>query len=111
MLPITQKQPSLFDWPSKAARAAGRDVCASRHRGNAESEAAFQRLAPKLSAAQNEVFCVIELEGPRGLTCKEAAEKLAVGMNAISGRFTELKKAGRIKPTGERRDGGAAYRV
>lgn len=104
-------QPSLFDWPAKAARAAGRDITANRHGGNAESRKAFERIAETLSDARAEVLCVIGRAGSQGMTCKEAAAELGVGMNAISGRFTELKKWGYIAPTGEVRDGSKAYRV
>jgi predicted transcriptional regulator len=54
------------------------------------------------------VLFYIDSAGNHGLTCKELASTLGVGMNAISGRWTELKSAGLIEQTG-RRDGCGVY--
>lgn len=104
-------QPSLFDWPAKAARAAGKDITANKHKGNAQSKAAYERIAEGLSDARAEVLCVIGRAGSQGMTCKEAAAELGVGMNVISGRFSELKAWGHIVKTGDIRDGSKAYKV
>jgi predicted transcriptional regulator len=84
------------------------DVCANRHKGNAESKAANAK-ASESKVKQRELVRVwITATRERGLTCKELAHELGVGMNAISGRFSELKAAGLIEQTG-RRDGCGVY--
>lgn len=69
------------------------DICANRHGGNAESEEAFRRLAPALPQQRALVLAKIREAGPEGMSCKEVAAALGVGMNVISGRFTELRVA------------------
>jgi predicted transcriptional regulator len=54
------------------------------------------------------VMRLIRNAGDSGLTCKEAAAALGKGMNAVSGRFSELKTLGMIRMVG-RREGCGAY--
>jgi len=77
----------LFD----AARTA-LDYCGEKHGGNAESEAAFDRLVESgaLREMQAVVLGAVESAGPDGITCKELALALGKGMNELSGRFSEL---------------------
>lgn len=94
------------------------DVCAGRHGGSPESRAAFREHRGSFSESRARVLGLIRDSGADGLTCKEAARILGVGMNQISGRFSELKmEPSRIvvardaKGRPVRRDGCAAYKV
>ena len=78
------------------------DICAGRHQGNAESEAAFQDLLPTLTRQRHTIFKLIHQSGGAGLTVHEAAAALEKTPNAVSGRFTELKAAGLIIKHGRR---------
>jgi predicted transcriptional regulator len=87
------------------------DICQNKHQGNEQSTQAFQtKVAPTLRQRQIEVLQAIKNAGNQGLTCKELAEAWGIGMNAISGRFSELKKLGEIEPAGSSRDGSRPYK-
>ena len=77
------------------------DVCSNRHRGNAESEAAFQSTKDRLSVQRERVLKAIR-DSDSGLTAEEIAMVLGTTVNAISGRCSELKMAGRIYKSGTR---------
>lgn len=93
------------------------DICAGRHGGNEQSAQANERGASGRAQQRALVLAEIERAGRAGLTCKELAARWDVGMNAISGRFTELKASGEIwqavDDNGNRivRDGSSAWRV
>jgi predicted transcriptional regulator len=84
------------------------DVCANKHKGNAESKEANAKASSGKLQMREYVLLNIEKAGDYGLTCKELADKWGVGMNTISGRWTELKAAGLIEQIG-RRDGCGVY--
>lgn len=86
------------------------DICARRHRGNPRSKAAFERLKPDLQGQREKVYRAVLEAGQDGLTCRELAKRWGVGMNQVSGRFSELKRDGRVKVVGER-DGCGVWRV
>ena len=96
--------PDLFDeW---------QDVCQNKHQGNEQSTQAFQtKVKPTLKQRQIEVLQAINNAGNQGLTCKELAKAWEIGMNAISGRFSELKRLGEIEPAGSSRDGSKPYKT
>lgn len=71
------------------------DICRNRHKGNEESHKANLRVNKKLQ--RERVLSAIRNAGPVGLTCRELAELWDVGMNTISGRFSELKRDGLIR--------------
>lgn len=87
-----------------------RDICAGRHGGNPQSAAAFERIAETLSVARAEVYRMITLAGSSGLTADELSAKTGIPVNALSGRFTELKADDLIHKVGTRptRSGGTA---
>jgi len=88
------------------------DICQQRHRQNKESNQAFQaKIKPTLKERQRQVLEEISLSGSDGLTCKELANKWAIGMNVISGRFSELKRSGQIEPAGNPRNGSKPYKI
>lgn len=74
------------------------DICASRHKGNAQSAAAFESIKPTLTARRKEVLEVVRrLETATG---EEVADAMGVQVNVISGRLSDLKREGFIVPTG-----------
>ena len=89
-------QPDLFD------------VCAGRHKGNPQSVAANNKNAGRRIKQRHEVFSAVYNAGADGITCRELAKQWEVGMNVISGRFSELKFLKLIRPAG-RRDDCAVY--
>jgi len=84
------------------------DITKNKHGGNAQSNAAFDKLYSKLTLRQEQVLASVRIKGSDGRTCKEIAERHGCGMNAVSGRLTELKRMGKIKQSG-RRDGCAVW--
>jgi DNA-binding MarR family transcriptional regulator len=86
------------------------DITENKHGGNANSQAAFKTICKNLTLKQAQVLATIKARGSFGRTCREIAERHLVGMNAISGRLTELKAMGKIKVVG-RRDGCAIYEI
>lgn len=91
------------------------DPCANRHGGVAESQAAWERARPTVSEAHVAIVAALREAGPDGLTCKEYVvlagkrDGRDYGANHFSGRFTELRQAGRIARNGARRDGAAVW--
>ena len=85
------------------------DVCRNRHGGNAESEQA-NNVAHLTKAQQRERVLRAIRESASGMSCKELAALWGVGMNTISGRFTELKARELIRKIGTR-SGSAVYEV
>lgn len=65
-------------------------------------------IKPELTVRQKEVYNLIERFGE--LTSNDVALYLEVRLNTISGRFSELKKAGKIKEVGKR-GGFAVYAI
>jgi hypothetical protein len=87
------------------------DICERKHGGAETSQEAFNRIEPNLTKARNEVLLAVEMAGDVGLTCKEHSMKSGKGMNAISGRFTELARDGWIDRTNDKRDGCIVWRA
>ena len=83
------------------------DICASKHGGNPESQAANRRISAVKTKQRQAVLDAITASRT-GLTCRELALQWCVGMNTISGRFSELKADGQIQKTGVR-DGCAVF--
>ena len=84
------------------------DVCANRHGGNAESIAANRRNAA--TRANQRASVLAACQRTNGVTCRELAEEWNVGMNQISGRFSELKQTGEIYKIGVR-NGCGVFRL
>jgi len=72
------------------------DICENNHGGVSESVDANERVAPYKEQQREFVLQKIKDAGEEGLTCKELARELDVGMNRISGRFSELKRDSEI---------------
>jgi hypothetical protein len=84
-----------------------RDICAQKHGGDENSRAAHRRLVEGggLSRQRAEVLAAVRQAGVRGLTCSELAARWDVGLNRISGRFSELVRSGHLERQGRRKDG------
>lgn len=78
------------------------DICAGKHHGNPNSVEANRRSAGNRKEQRNAVFRAICEAGSNGMTCKELAAAWNVGMNRISGRFSELKMLELIRETDRR---------
>ena len=85
-----------------------KDITKNRHRGSVNSIAAFAAIQEKLPRERARVLEEIDSSGLIGITCKELAEKWGVGMNVISGRFSELKKK-RLITKIDRREGSGVF--
>ena len=81
------------------------DPSAGRHGGNAESDAAHDRIARTGSAAadREQVYRIIKSSGYAGMTLDEVCAELDRPANALSGRVTELLAAGRLMRSGRKR--------
>jgi len=78
------------------------DITKNRHGGNEQSNDAFQKIESSLPERRAGVLLLIQNGGLTGLTVHEAAKLLDTTPNAVSGRFTELKRSGLIEQIGRR---------
>ena len=78
-----------------------RDVCARKHGGNEQSNAAFQSV--QLNSSQRKVFAMLCEYGNFGQTVDGLSIALGTTPNAISGRLTELRIMGKIEKRGTRK--------
>lgn len=94
---------SFFDTWERADRdlSRGADAPTSRE--------AFEKIRPHLATAQAELLVWLVAQGEQGGTMREYAAFRGVGFNCVSGRASELKAMGKIRPTGLRREGCAVY--
>lgn len=81
-------------------------VCAGKHHGDANSEAAF-----KTGNKENDERVIFELitSSGDGITIHEACSALNKHPNQISGRFTSLKLKGLVCVNGKRNGAGVHY--
>ena len=86
-----------------AAQRAVNDICENRHKGNAESNAAFKVVKAGLTLKQSVVLKFIAQCGEIGATTDEVAAHFNSMPNEISGRMSELKRDGKIRADGRRR--------
>jgi len=85
------------------------DITANRHQGSPESWAAYQKAHEAMPRQRADVLAHISTAADHGLTAKECAAKMGLPLNHISGRFSELKAAGKIRKTLDRREGSAVH--
>ena len=78
------------------------DICQNRHRGNRQSQSAFESIRDDLPARRALCLALIHNAASQGLTVHELAELLETTPNAVSGRLTELKREGLICKIGTR---------
>jgi len=84
------------------------DVTYRKHKGNANSKAANPKLSSK-AITQAQILELLAVN--KRLTGKEIAVMLGKPFNAISGRFSELKAAEKIRGTKERRNGSEVLEI
>lgn len=84
----TAGQLAMFGSRRRALPPAG-DVCRRKHKGNPESAAAFS--PTQAMRDRDRVYAFIQARGETGATLDETAEAFGVGLNRISGRFTDLR--------------------
>jgi hypothetical protein len=84
------------------------DITKNKHGGNAQSNAAFEKIEGKITETQQAILWAMGRFSPNGWTVKDVAEWFVTTPNVVSGRITELKRMGKIKQIG-RRDGCAVY--
>lgn len=97
---MSDPQRGLFDAPTPRPPASDADPCERRHGGNDNSREAFEACNAKVQ--RERVHAAIAAAGDAGLTVDELSARWEVPPNSISGRFSELKRAGRIAACGRR---------
>jgi predicted ArsR family transcriptional regulator len=75
------------------------DICARKHGGNPESQEANRRVS---QSKENDRMKILEHLKVNPMTVDEVAMYWDTTPNAVSGRFSELKKMGLIKKVGTR---------
>ena len=82
------------------------DFCARKHGGESASVAANRRMAVEgtKSSLRFRVLEAVREAGSLGVTCRELSERFGLGMNCLSGRFTELDSFNQIEKSGAMRD-------
>lgn len=85
------------------------DICAAKHGGSPTSESAHEKSAPSHPSERQQILDWLRQRGQKGGTAKEYAALPGKNFNAISGRWTELKRDGFIMHAGQIRDGAAVY--
>ncbi len=73
------------------------------HRGVDTSRAAAKALLPRLASVQSMVLSVINAAGTTGATGDEIAAILGWERHSVRPRTAELRKAGKIRDSGQRR--------
>lgn len=73
------------------------DPCERKHKGNAQSRAAWDRVAVSADDRKGEICRWLEARGELGGTCDEFAAEIGVEVNTVSGRFSDLKRRFFIK--------------
>lgn len=76
------------------------DITANRHKGNAQSVSAFEKLKPTAAEKREQVFQFVKSMGTEGATTDQIAYISGLPANEVSPRMSDLKKEGRIVPTG-----------
>lgn len=84
------------------------DICARKHGGNENSVAANERAAGAKARIKSLILNDLEMLG--SLTLAEFCERHGYEKNAVSGRFSELKRDVLIYQDG-RRDGCGVWRL
>lgn len=88
-----------------------RDPSARKHGGNPASTDAHRRVVHSKQDTYRKIMELLKARGTYGATSKEIAGAFGVGLNTISGRFSELKSMQWIRENGLRRDNAAVLVV
>lgn len=104
---------SLFDLPAPAPALPSSpllaDVCEAKHLGNAESQVAFASVQPSTGKTRQDILAW--LKRVRRGSPKEYAVAANRPLNTISGRWSELKRDGLIRPANTKHDGSMQYEL
>lgn len=84
------------------------DICSNRHRGNPESQAAFDFVASKIGPMHDRLLAILRRQA---MTSKELERYTGMTRSTISARLSELKSSGHIVKTGQRREGAAVLTI
>jgi hypothetical protein len=74
------------------------------------SKEAAERIAPRAPSLRERVLKLIA-ESPEGAAVHEAARILKVPVPSLQPRFSELRRLGEIKPSGQRRTNNSGMRA
>lgn len=79
------------------------DICLSRHRGNAQSSEANERVHSRKPCQRDLLLRYIKGCGAFGSTCEQAANALGMRYTSASARIAEMKALGLITESQTRR--------
>lgn len=74
------------------------DICARRHRGSAESEAANGKVAPSKHWQRELIWQKLVFAGAAGATCQEISRETGISYTSCSARMSEMKHDRWIAP-------------
>ena len=85
------------------------DISARKHKGNPNSQDAFQKARVTRAERQKQVLDALRFNGPQTVreiqTTIQGLFNKEIVLHSLSGRISELKAEGYIYATGARRDG------
>jgi hypothetical protein len=83
------------------------DVCENRHKGSPESQDAFDRVKHGKQFMYDRIMNLAQARRDYGITVHEVSSAFGKTPNAVSGRLSELRMMGKLRKSGERRNGAA----
>lgn len=83
------------------------DICEARHRGSPESQSAFERVKHTKRDMYDRILRLAQARKDYGITVHELAAACGKTPNCVSGRLSELRMMGKLKKSGQRRNGAA----
>ncbi len=89
---------TLFDTPPID------DICANRHKGNAESVQANLAVAPHKESIRQRIVAYLREQGERGATSYEVEQALGLRHQTCAARLAEMKRDGTVVPSGITRE-------
>lgn len=78
------------------------DICEKRHKGNFESQQAYNNTKGRKEAQMQLILGYITGKGSNGATADEISQELGIYVQTCSARCSELKAGGHIKKRGTR---------
>lgn len=96
-------QPDLFAQPRQTVKRRRYPHTPGVKSDDRTARDAADRTEPTVAARHARILAALAGAGPTGLTADECAVKIGVRWDQLRPRFSELRKLGRIVPTGEER--------
>lgn len=87
------------------------DICEARHKGSPESQDAFEKVKHTKQLMYDKIMYLAQQRKDFGVTVHEVAGAFGKTPNAVSGRLSELRMMGKLKKSGERRNGAAVLQI